>query len=82
MWYFLDYFSFRTNYDRQIEYSEIERVIIKHNFSNFLIASFNLKNGTTRRANPDQNDFGKFEKFSLDDFVRVLNDKNIMTEIK
>jgi hypothetical protein len=72
----------RTNYDRRIEYSRIEKVIIKHNFTNFLIASFILKDSTTRRATLDQNDLAKFEKFSLGDLVKALNDKSISTEIQ
>jgi hypothetical protein len=75
-------YQIRTNYDRRIEYTKIEKVIIKHNFTNFLIASFIIKNATTRRAFLDQNDLDKFEKFSLNDFVKAINEKNIRTEIK
>ena len=57
-------------------------VIIKSNFSNSLIADFKISNGKKRRVILDFADLGRFEKFSLDDFIKNLSDKNIKTEIK
>jgi len=66
----------------KINFHEIDRVIIKSNFSNSLIADFKISNGKKRRVILDFADLGRFEKFSLDDFVKNLSDKNIKTEIK
>jgi hypothetical protein len=75
-------YRLRTNYDKRIDYSKIKKVIIKHNLTNFLIAGFIFDNATNRRVILDQNDFDKFEKLSLEEFLKTLNDKNIKTEIK
>ncbi|MCJ7446304.1 MAG: hypothetical protein MUO72_01285 [Bacteroidales bacterium] len=72
----------RINYDKQLYFNDIERVIIKHNISNYFFADFMLSNGRKRRVMLDQNELGKFEKYFLDDFVKALNDKNLKTEIK
>ncbi len=71
----------RISFDNKLYFHDIERVKIKHNLVNHLIADFILSKGRRRRVMLDQEDFIKFEKFHLDDFVRALNNKNIKTEI-
>ena len=72
----------KMTFINKINFHEIDRVIIKSNFSNSLIADFIISNGKKRRVILDFADLGRFEKFSLDDFVKNLSDKNIKTEIK
>ena len=72
----------KMTFINKINFHEIDRVIIKSNFSNSLIADFIISNGKKRRVILDFVDLGRFEKFSLDDFVKNLSDKNIKTEIK
>ena len=72
----------KMTFINKINFVEIDRVIIKSNFSNSLIADFKISNGKKRRVILDFADLGRFEKFSLDDFVKNLSDKNIKTEIK
>jgi hypothetical protein len=72
----------KMTFINKINFLEIDRVIIKSNFSNSLIADFIISNGKKRRAILDFADLSRFEKFSLDDFVKNLSDKNIKTEIK
>ena len=72
----------KMTFINKINFHEIDRVIIKSNFSNSLIADFIISNGKKRRVILDFADLGGFEKFSLDDFVKNLSDKNIKTEIK
>jgi predicted nucleic acid-binding Zn ribbon protein len=72
----------KMTFINKINFLEIDRVIIKSNFSNSLIADFMISNGKKRRVILDFADLGRFEKFSLDDFVKNLSDKNIKTEIK
>jgi predicted nucleic acid-binding Zn ribbon protein len=72
----------KMTFINKINFLEIDRVIIKSNFSNSLIADFKISNGKKRRVILDFADLGRFEKFSLDDFVKNLSDKNIKTEIK
>jgi len=72
----------KMTFINKINFHEIDMVIIKSNFSNSLIADFKISNGKKRRVILDFADLGRFEKFSLDDFVKNLSDKNIKTEIK
>jgi predicted nucleic acid-binding Zn ribbon protein len=72
----------KMTFINKINFHEIDRVIIKSNFSNSLIADFKISNGKKRRVILDFADLGRFEKFSLDDFVKNLSDKNIKTDIK
>ena len=72
----------KMTFINKINFVEIDRVIIKSNFSNSLIADFIISNGKKRRVILDFADLGRFEKFSLDDFVKNLSDKNIKTDIK
>jgi predicted nucleic acid-binding Zn ribbon protein len=72
----------KMTFINKINFHEIDMVIIKSNFSNSLIADFKISNGKKRRVILDFADLGRFEKFSLDDFIKNLSDKNIKTEIK
>jgi hypothetical protein len=72
----------KMTFIKKINFLEIDKVIIKSNFSNSLIADFKISNGKKRRVILDFADLSRFEKFSLDDFVKNLSDKNIKAEIK
>jgi hypothetical protein len=75
-------FQTKMTFVNKIYFHEIDRVIIKSNMSNSFIADFMVSEGKKRRVILDFADLGRFEKFSLDDFVKTLNENNIKTEIR
>ena len=72
----------RITFVNQIQYRDIKKVIIKYTFLNQYIAVFALSNSKKRRVILDQNDEGRFEKFSLKDFINALNANDVIAEIK
>ncbi len=72
----------RITFINQIQYLDIKRVIIKYTFANQYIAIFTLSNSKKRRVILDYNDEGRFEKFSLKDFINALNANDVIAEIK
>ncbi len=72
----------RITFINQIQYRDIKKVIIKYTFANQYIAVFTLTNSKKRRVILDYNDEGRFEKFSLKDFINALNTNDVITEIK
>ncbi len=74
--------SNKNTFVKQLFYYQIEKVEIKHTWQNLLIADFKVTNGRKRRVLLDRDDFGRFEKFFLDDLVNALKDKHIDTELK
>ena len=72
----------KITFINKIKYHEIEKVIIKTSISNYFIADFIISDKKKRRVILDYADLSRFKKFSLDDFVKNLGDKNVRTEIK
>jgi hypothetical protein len=72
----------KLTYDKKIYFDNIEKIRIKTNLANQLIADLFLQNGKKRRILLDQQNFVKFELSYLNDFVKALNDKNKLTEIR
>ena len=74
-------FQFKISYDNKLDFRNIKKVRIKNNLFNLLIADFYLSNKRKRRVILDQNELCRFEKKSLNDFVKTLDNNSIHSEI-
>jgi hypothetical protein len=72
----------RTNVDKELNISQIDKAVISHSFPNFLKVTFYLKNSQKRQVLLDFNDEDRFEKFYLNEFINALKLYSIKTEIK
>jgi hypothetical protein len=75
-------YQIKMNVSPILRYDEIRKVTIRENPLGLLIADFTLRNKKRRHVVLDMNRENNFERNKLPEFVIVLKEKEIETEIK